>query len=209
MIDFAAVLTASAVCLAAVMSPGPNFVAVTQRAVSAHRAEALALAGGVAVVSAAWAATAVFGLGVLFAVFPGLFLAAKRLGAAYLVWFGIRLWRLAGAPAPPTARNAPPSRSSLARAFRDGMVTNLSNPKSMAFYASVFSAAVPTGASLETQLALVAMVGLVAAGWYGAVALALSADAAAAFHRRGRAIIERVCSTLLVAFGLRLAYTSA
>ena len=128
MIDLAAVITASIVCAAGVMSPGANFVAVTHRAVTASRAEVLALVLGVACVSALWASAAVFGLGILFSLFPWLFWSVKLLGAAYLVWFGIRLVRGSRLALP--EKSMALTRSTFIRAFRDGIVTNLSNPGS-------------------------------------------------------------------------------
>lgn len=203
MLDLAAVLGASVVCMAGVMSPGPNFVAVTHRAVTSHRAESLALVGGIVCVNALWAGAALFGLGVVFALFPWLFWSVKLLGAAYLVWFGVQLLRRAKAPLP--ARTQAASSSTCARAFRDGLVTNLSNPKSMVFYASVFSAAVPAGASTATLTAMVLMVALIALLWYGGVALVLSAGHAARAYRRAKPAIERSCGVLLIAFGVRQA----
>ena len=65
MLDTTAVLSASVVCLAGVMSPGPNFVAVTHRAISSSRSEAVAMVLGIAMVNTLWAAMALFGLGLL------------------------------------------------------------------------------------------------------------------------------------------------
>ena len=203
MIDFSAVFAASLVCAAGVMSPGPNFVAVTHRAVSAPRPEALALVLGIATVSTLWAGAALFGLGLLFALFPWFFWTVKLLGAAYLVWFGIQLLRRATRPLP--ERSAATSSESCRRAFRDGIMTNLSNPKAMIFYASVFSAAVPAGASLPTLLAMLAAVALIGAVWYGSVALFLSNVRAVALYRAGKPLIERSCGLLLIVFGLRQA----
>jgi threonine/homoserine/homoserine lactone efflux protein len=204
MIDIHAVLAAALVCTVAIMSPGPNFVAVTHRAVSAPRAEALALAVGIACVSALWAAAALFGLGLLFALFPWLFWTARLLGAAYLVWIGIQLLRGAGAPLP--ERPAHASHGTLARACRDGMVTNLSNPKAMVFYGSVFSAFVPTNATTATQITMVAMVGTIATLWYGGVAWFLASGRAARLYRRIRPWIEGGCGLFLIGFGLRQAF---
>lgn len=203
MIDIAAVLTASVVCVAGVMSPGPNFVAVTHRAVTSPRAEALALVVGIVCVNVLWASAALFGLGVLFSLFPWLFWSVKSLGAAYLVWFGFQLLHRSGVPLP--AKAALATHSTRVRAFRDGIVTNLSNPKSMVFYASVFSAAVPAGASSGTLAAMVAMVAIIAVLWYGGVAFVLSGERAANFYRKGRPAIERTCGVILIAFGLRQA----
>lgn len=185
------------------MSPGPNFVAVTHRAVTASRAEVLALVLGVACVSALWATAAVFGLGFLFSLSPWLFWSVKLLGAAYLVWFGLQLVR--GARLALAEQSAAVTRSTFLRAFRDGVVANLSNPKSMVFYASVFSASVPAGASSATLAAVVLMVPFIAACWYGGVAFFLSSANAATFYRKGKPLIERACGALLIVFGLRQA----
>lgn len=203
MIDVATVVTASVVCLAGVMSPGPNFVAVTHRAVTKSRAEVLPLVLGIASVSALWATAAVFGLGILFSLFPWLFWSVKLLGAAYLAWLGLQLIR--GARLALAEQSATVTRSTFLRAFRDGVVTNLSNPKSMAFYASVFSASVPAAASFATLAAVVLMVPVIATCWYGGVALFLSSANAATCYRKGKPLIERVCGALLIVFGLRQA----
>jgi threonine efflux protein len=89
------------------------------------------------------------------------------------------------------------------RAFRDGVVTNLSNPKAIVFYASVFAGAVPVGATTGTLVAMVAMVPLIAVCWYGLVAQALSSERAAVVYRRVKPWIERSCGLLLIGFGVR------
>jgi len=203
MIDFHVVLTASLVCLAGVMSPGPNFVAVTHRAVTAPRSEALALVAGIACVSVLWSGSALFGLGVLFTLFPWLFWTVKLLGAAYLVWLGFQLLRQMRLPlAKDSARAA---QTSLRHAFRQGLLTNLANPKAMMFYASVFSAAVPAGATPATLAVIVAAVGAIATVWYGSVALFLSGAHANRLYRRGKPLIEGACGVFLIGFGLRQA----
>lgn len=73
----------------------------------------------------------------------------------------------------------------------------------MMFYASVFTGAVPAGASAATLLTLVLAVGVVALTWYGALALALSGPAVSAWFGRRRAVIERMCGVLLILLGAR------
>ena len=199
MFDPTAVFSAAAVCLAGVVSPGPNFVAVTHRAISSSRHEAIAMVFGIAMVNTLWAAVALFGLNLLVTTLPWLFWSFKLMGAAYLVWFGTQL--LMGSRQPIKGREASASVSSLPSALRDGIVTNLANPKSMAFYASVFSGAVPTDASIETLLAMVVMVGVIAVLWYGSVALALSASQIAQLYRQGKTVVERTCGLILILLG--------
>jgi threonine efflux protein len=201
MLDTTAVLSAAVVCLAGVMSPGPNFVAVTHRAISSSRVEAVAMVFGIAMVNTIWAGMALFGLNLLVTSLPWIFWAIKLMGAAYLVWFGIQLLKRSGQPL--KARNGLAAASSVSSALRDGIATNLANPKSMAFYASVFSGAVPAYASVETLLAMVAMVGFLAVLWYGSVALVLSADRMADLYRQGKKIVERTCGLFLILLGGR------
>ena len=199
MLDTTAVLSASVVCLAGVMSPGPNFVAVTHRAISSSRYEAVAMVLGIAMVNTLWAAMALFGLSLLVTSLPWLFWSIKLMGAAYLVWFGIQLLKRSGHPLKSRELLAP--ASSLPSALRDGIATNLANPKSMAFYASVFSGAVPADPSMETLLAMVVMVGVLAVLWYGSVALVLSADRMANLYRQGKSVVERTCGLFLILLG--------
>jgi len=201
MLDTTAVLSAAAVCLAGVMSPGPNFVAVTHRAISSSRVEAIAMVFGISTVNTLWAVIALFGLNLLVTSLPYVFWSIKLMGAAYLVWFGIQLLKRSGQPL--KARDGLTPASCFPSALRDGIATNLANPKSMAFYASVFSGTVPADASSETLVAMVAMVGVLAVLWYGGVALLLSADRMADWYRRGKKTVERICGLFLILLGGR------
>lgn len=208
MIDMAALAAAALVCAAGVMSPGPNFIAVTYRALSGNRREALALVLGIVCVNLLWASAALFGLGVVFKMFPWVFWAVKLLGAAYLVWLGVQMMRRAKADMAVAAPRRPITSgaiSALWPAFRSGVVTNLSNPKSMLFYASVFSAAVPAHAGTSTLLAMVGMVAVIGLLWYGGVGMVLSTARAAQAYRHSKTWIERACGAFLVFFGLRQA----
>lgn len=203
--DITLLLTAAAVCMAGVMSPGPNFVAISHRAVSAARQEAIAMVFGVALVNTLWAAISLFGLGVLLSRFPTMFWTIRLLGSAYLAWFGFQLIRRATTPLVQVTDDA--GQPSFQSALRDGIVTNLANPKSMAFYASVFSGVVPDDATADTLLLLVAMVGVISALWYGSVALAFSDARIANLYRRGRRFLESACGVFLIGFAFRQALT--
>jgi len=201
MLDTSAVFSATVVCLAGVMSPGPNFVAISHRAVSSSRLEALAMVLGIAMINALWAAMALFGLSLLVITVPWLFWSIKLMGAAYLVWFGVQLLKRSDQPLAP--KEASDLVSSFPSALRDGIATNLANPKSMAFYASVFSGAVPADASIQTLISMVAMVGVISTLWYGGVALALSADRMASLYRQSKTVVERSCGVFLILLGGR------
>ncbi|AIO69931.1 LysE family translocator [Burkholderia oklahomensis] len=208
-VDAHAVFAVFSVYLAGVVIPGPNFVAVAHKAVSATRRDALAMVGGIVLVNLMWASCAILGVGIAFAAFPWLAAAVKLAGAAYLIWFGFRLIRDAGragvrgATAPATPRRMGGERVGARRAFAQGLLTNLANPKSVAFYAAVFASAAPAHVGWPTFAAMLAMVATVATSWYGFVALALSHADVATAYRRGRKAIDRFCGGLIVALGVR------
>lgn len=205
--ETAVLLTAATVCLAGVMSPGPNFVAVSHRAVSTTRHEALSMVAGITLVNLLWAAIAVFGVGLLLASVPSLLGALKLCGAVYLVGFGLRLIRRSATPlADQGGADAP---RSLRSALRDGLATNFANPNSMAFYASVFAGVVPAHASTQTLWLLVALVGVIGAFWYGSVAVVFSSGRVVSLYRRGKTLIERACGLFLIGFALRLLWQPA
>jgi len=201
MVDGTAVLGVFSVYIAGVVSPGPNFVAVAHKAASASRFEALAVVAGIVLVNLFWASCAILGVGIVFAAFPWLALVVKVAGAAYLIWFGGRLIVNASAPQPASVVNAP--AGGLRQAFAQGFATNIANPKSMAFFAAVFSSAAPAHVGMGTFAAMLGMVCVVASGWYGFVALTLSHARIAAAYRRGKAWADRFCGALIVGLGVR------
>ncbi|BEN30179.1 LysE family translocator [Serratia marcescens] len=200
MVDMSAVLAVFTVYIVGVVIPGPNFVAVAHKAVSARRAEAFALVAGIVLVNLFWASSALLGIGVVFALFPWLALAVKVAGAGYLMWFG---YRLIAQAAPSSGSPTATGKSGFRAAFLQGIATNIANPKSIAFYAAVFSSAAPAHVSTPTFLAMLLEVAVIASLWYGLVALVLSHAPVAGAYRRSKAWIDRACGTLIIALGLR------
>ncbi|MBA1296892.1 LysE family translocator [Pseudomonas lurida] len=201
MIDGSAVLTVFLVYLAGVVTPGPNFVAVVHKAVATTRSEALALVAGIVVVNLFWSTCAIAGLGIVFAAFPWAAFVVKVLGAAYLMWFGLRLLINAGKNALGALNDA--VAGSHRQSFIQGVITNIGNPKSMAFYAAVFSAAAPAHVSPATFFSMLAVVVVVSMTWYGMVAIALSHPKIASGYQRRKKIIDRLCGGLILSLGVR------
>lgn len=201
MFDSTAVLTVFWVYLAGVVIPGPNFVAVIHKAVAATQAEALALVAGIVTVNLLWSGCAITGLGLVFAAFPWAALVVKVLGAAYLMWFGVRL--IVNAGKHPALHPDERSAGSVGKSFLQGVITNIGNPKSMAFYAAVFSAAAPAHVSLITFASMLAVVVVVSLTWYGLVAVALSQSRISSVYQKARNVIDRLCGGLILGLGVR------
>ncbi|MGV9413025.1 LysE family translocator [Nocardia sp. NPDC003693] len=131
MIGTAAVLGVAAAALGMVLTPGPNMMYLVSRTVSQGRRAGFVSLAGVAVGFAVYLAAATAGITAVFAVVPGLYLALKLAGAAYLGWLAWKTLRPGGVSAfAPAALPADPAR----RLFTMGLVTNLLNPKIAIMY---------------------------------------------------------------------------
>ncbi len=199
-------LTLAAVMLLACMSPGPDFVAVTSHALRDRRA-GLGVATGVALACLLWATLAIFGLGLLLTRVAWAYEVIRIVGALYLVKLGIGMLLAArrGAPAGaeiPTA--AAGGRSSLLR----GLLVGLTNPKSAAFFGSLFVTVLPLDAPLWVQVATPLIVFAVALSWFATVAFVFSVERVRSGYVSIRRPIDALMGAVLVALGARLAVSS-
>lgn len=198
-----AFLTALAVWLAALMTPGPDFAATVHASVGGSRRRGLAVGAGVTVGMAAWATASLFGFHAVLLAFEGLVTVVRVAGAAYLTYIGIRLLWAAWQGAPSHVSSATPH--SVSGAFRHGLFTNLANPKALALFGSLFAVLVPPDAPPWFSVGfLVAVVGSTAA-WYALVAVTLSTDVIGRGYRRIERGINAVTGAVFVAVGARLA----
>ncbi|WP_280408207.1 LysE family translocator [Nocardia brasiliensis] len=131
MIEMAAVFGVAAVALGMVLTPGPNMMYLVSRTVAQGRRAGLVSLGGVAAGFGVYLLAAAAGITAVFAVVPGLYLAVKLVGAAYLLWLAWQALRPGGTSVFAPAALAPdPAR----RLFTMGLVTNLLNPKIAIMY---------------------------------------------------------------------------
>ncbi len=195
----ATLVTIWALHTAALISPGANVLLISHLAASGPGARARQAAIGVAAGAAIWALSAVLGIQALFHTLPELRFAVQAAGGLFLLALAIRLWRGA---APSRSMSPPPlSRTS---AFRLGLFTNLTNPKSALFYGSVFAAAFgdrPTGA-LVTMAVVVVVANSLA--FHTLLAFLFSRERVRAAYARIRRGADRVAALLLGGIGVGL-----
>lgn len=185
--------------VAAIASPGPNFLIVTQTAMSRTRRAGVAAALGIAGGAAVWSSAVVLGLSALFAHFAWLHGALRLLGGIYLVYLGVRLWRAAAQPLP-AAAGATGATDWLA--FRRGFLTNLTNPKAALFYGSVFAAFLAPGLPAWFPFAAVALILANSALWHVALACLFSTGRAQRAYARLKGRIDRLAGVALGALGI-------
>jgi threonine/homoserine/homoserine lactone efflux protein len=201
--DYAlALLGLAVVHLLAVASPGPSTVLVIQTAAGSGRRAGLLAAFAMMVGALAWAAAALYGLQALFARFEWLYLALRIGGGVYLLYLAFMLWRHAGAPLPAIDPNAP--RQVGWRSFGHALLLQLSNPKIMVFFGSIFLSVLPGALPAWMQGAVLAIVAFNEFAWFALLALLFSGGTARAFYGRVKLWLDRLIGGVLGLLGARL-----
>jgi len=203
---YAIVFSATLIWLAAVVSPGPNFLVVSRLALARSRTSAIGATLGIAAGSVIYAALTLFGLSVLILRFAWLGDTIRVVGGAYLVWLGIQAWRATPDDLQAAATGTGQGALSLRHGLRVGFLTEITNPKGIAFFLSLFAAAVPAETPLWAKLAVLSAGGVIEVAWYMAVSYALSSGPVRAGYQRVRRMVDRVLGTLLIALGLKVAF---
>lgn len=172
--DFGTWLAFMAASIAVLAIPGPTVILVASYAVAHGRRVALATAGGVALGDLVAMTASLAGLGALILASATLFLMLKWIGAAYLVWLGVKLWRSAREV---SAQDLPVARAVTSGGlFRDAFTVTALNPKSIAFFIAFVPLFLAPDAPLGPQFAIL-IATFVGLATVNAVAYALLADA--------------------------------
>ncbi|HUO97727.1 MAG TPA: LysE family translocator [Rhizomicrobium sp.] len=129
MIDPNLFLVFMAGALALNITPGPDMTFVLAQSASRGPRAGVAAALGIGTGTFFHMTLAAFGLAALFKVYPLAFDIVRYAGAAYLVWIAVSLIRH-----PPHLAAAADEQSSVSSAFRQGIVTNILNPKVAIFF---------------------------------------------------------------------------
>jgi len=177
--------------------PGPTVLLVVSYSLTQGRKIALATAAGVALGDFTAMTLSLAGLGALLAASATLFTVLKWIGAVYLVYLGVRLWRAKPVLASVDAPERSP-RSIILHAFT---VTAL-NPKSIAFFVALVPQFIDHAAPLLLQLAVMEAT-FIALATVNAVGYALAADTLRGRIRKPAVLtaINRVGAACLVGLG--------
>jgi len=199
------VLTFALVALALTLTPGLDTALVLRAALTRGRRDAAATAAGIAAGLFVWGAAAAVGVSALLTASRVAYDALRLAGAAYLVWFGLRLLVRAvrGAAA---AEPEGPAQSSPWRAARQGLATNLLNPKVGVFYVALLPQFLPSGSNpLAVGLLLAGVHALISVVWFALLILLASALAARLRRPSTVRVIDGITGTTLIGFGVKLA----
>ena len=180
-----------------IATPGPDTALTIRSALFRGRSAGVLTAAGVASGQAVWALCTAAGLAALLRASQPAFVALRMAGAAYLVYLGLRALVDAARGASHDARRGRGS------AYRQGLLSNLGNPKMAVFFVSLLPQfASPSFASL---LALGLVFCALTFAWLSAYAFVVARVGDVLRRSRVRRILDAVTGAVLVALGLRVA----
>jgi threonine/homoserine/homoserine lactone efflux protein len=199
MAELAGFLVVAAVVIC---TPGQDTALTIRNALSGGRRSGLATALGVALGQGVWTFAAAAGLVAVLRASQPAFTALRFVGAAYLVCLGLQSLLAAARNRDP--HHPPSARTTPGGSLRQGLVSNLANPKMAVFFTSLLP---QFGSAFATLLALGLLFASLTGVWLAGYAVAAARARRLLARERVRRVFEAVTGTVLIALGLRVAAT--
>jgi len=176
-----------------ICTPGPDTALVVRNTLFGGRRNGVRTAAGILCGNVVWTLAAGAGIAALVAASHPLFTALRLAGAAYLVWLGIDTLR---------GHRGTVSTAVPGYGYRQGLLSNLGNPKIAVFHTSLL----PQFGSGFAQLAALGLLFCAMTGlWLIGYALVVARARGLILRRRVRRAIDTIAGAALVGFGIRLA----
>jgi RhtB (resistance to homoserine/threonine) family protein len=194
------------VALILTVTPGADTMLVIRNAARSGARDGAVTAVGIVSGVFVHAVLSALGLSVLLAKSATAFHAVKLAGALYLVWLGVQSLRAARRGGELVATGAPCPPRSGHRAFLEGLLTNLLNPKVAVFYLAFLPQFIGPGDPVLARSLLMALVhNVIGIVWLGGIALAVGRSRRWVAHPSVKRWLDTVSGGVLVALGVRLA----
>jgi amino acid exporter len=197
------ILLAYTAVLLALMSPGPNVLAVIGTSMSVGRRQGIALALGVSFGTFLWVSLTVAGFTAVMATYASVMVVLKVLGGCYLLWLGYKALRSAAA-----RKSVQPSSVSLDGGWRAyflrGLTVQMTNPKAALAMIAIVSLGVHSDAPLWVGAAIIAGTAALSLGAHVLYAMTFSTRPVVVLYVKARRVIEAVLGAFFCAMGIRL-----
>jgi RhtB (resistance to homoserine/threonine) family protein len=195
-----------AMCLVAMMSPGPDFVMAVRNSLVYSRKSGIFTAFGFASGVCIHVAYCIVGIAAVISQSILAFNILKYIGAAYLVYVGWGALRSKGfsnsVNGTEQARDITPLK-----AWSMGFVTNVFNPKATMFFLALFTQVIDTHTPFSVQILYGITAVVLNVLWFSFVAIVLTHKPIKEKFLSFSKWIDRICGGLMIALGLKLALT--
>lgn len=184
------------ISLVVICTPGPDTALIVRNTLVGGRVNGVRTAGGVVTGLAVWTVAASAGVAAVIAASHVLFTTLRVAGAAYLVWLGVQTFR---------GRHAGNVEHRHGGGYRQGLLSNLGNPKVAIFFTSLLP---QFGSDFGGMLAFGLLFCTMGATWLTGYALVTARARALMLRPRVRRALDMLTGLTLVGFGARLASES-
>lgn len=188
----------------AVISPGSDFAIVTKNTISNGRYAGYATALGIAL--STWVHTfyCLIGIALLISKSPTLFHLIKYVGMGYLLYIGITTFQSKF-----TANNlsqCSPSRHTMFNSFKQGLLSNVANPKTTLFYLSLFTMVISKNTTLYIQVLYGFIICLLHLLWFIFVSYLISHPAIKRKFDKNIALVNKIIGIILIGIAIKFAF---
>ncbi|NUW59862.1 LysE family transporter [Cronobacter muytjensii] len=186
------------------LSPGPDFFLVIKNAARYPRSAAMMTAAGVIAGVVTHMTYCVAGIAVLITTTPWLFGALKYVGAAYLVWLGINALLARGTTSLALDGVAQES-TSFKKAFIQGYLCNLLNPKATLFFLAMFTQVLNVNSGMMEKLWYAGIIVALTLVWWPLLVLLIQSAPVRRGLTKAQKIIDKLLGGMLLALGIKVA----
>jgi threonine/homoserine/homoserine lactone efflux protein len=196
------------VSILVIITPGQDTALTIRNTLIGRRRSGILTAAGVASGQFIWTVATSAGLAALIVASEPVFTALKLAGAAYLIFLGAQALHAALRPGVGDSRpnGVLPAGIGRIAAYRQGVLSNLGNPKMAVFFSSLLPQFIAPGhASFRTLLLLGLLFNMMTLTWLTGYAVAVARVGDVLRRDRVRRSMEAVTGVVLIGLGLRLA----
>ena len=201
---FFEIIVLAGICFLGMLSPGPDFILVTRNAITQKRSAALATAAGVIAGCLVHATYCILGLAWLITQSILIYSTLKYLGAAYLVYIGVKGLCSKIKTQSGSLHRLP--EISMHTAFMQGFLCNVLNPKLAIFLLSLFTQFISPDASLGQKCVVAGVFVLESALYWPLLVLAFQLPIIRSRLHSAQRHLDKICGAVLIALGIRVAF---
>ncbi|WP_168385750.1 LysE family translocator [Erwinia amylovora] len=186
------------------LSPGPDFFLIVKNAARYRRSAAMMSALGVNCAVATHMAYCVAGLAVVITTTPWLFMLLKYAGAAYLIYIGIQALMSRG-NGKINFNNGVQEETSLKKAFLQGYLCNLLNPKATLFFLSIFTQVLDVNSGISEKLLYAGIILGLSAIWWPSLVMLMQSGPVRRGLTKAQRVVDKLLGGVLIALGIKVA----
>lgn len=186
------------------LSPGPDFFLIVKNAARYRRSAAMMTALGVNCAVATHMTYCVAGLAVVITTTPWLFMLLKYAGAAYLIYVGVQALVSRGG-SKMDLTNVAPENTSLKKAFLQGYLCNLLNPKATLFFLSIFTQVLNVNSGLGEKIWYAGIILMLSSFWWPSLVILIQSAPVRRGLAKAQKLIDKLLGGVLIALGIKVA----